>query len=250
MIDIHCHILNSIDDGAENLEMSLEMLKTAKDNGVDKVILTPHIKCSDNVSAFIKKRDELADVLVSEAAHYNCPEIYKGAEIYIDEEIFYSDIRNLSLNDSRYVLCEFDFYNFKPVRVEKYLDEIFSDGKLPVFAHPERYDYCQKDWDFINYLYEKGVLFQINAPSLAGLGSAEEFILSYEMVNKQMAAFIGTDAHSDRNRTTELLKFVSGFPGSLNSEYLDYMLNKAPMLLLADMDIEDKSIGRIKKRNR
>lgn len=250
MIDIHCHILNSIDDGADSLEMSLSMLKTAKANGIDKVILTPHIKCSDDIPLFIKKRDELADKLVYEARKYDCPEIYTGAEIYVNEDIFYSDIRSLSLNNSSYVLCEFDFYDFKPARIEKYFDEIFSDGKIPIFAHPERYDYCQKDWDFINYLFDKNVLFQINAPSLAGLGSTEEFKLSYEMTEKQMATFIGTDAHSDKSRTTELLKFVAGFPSSLNAEYLDYMLNKSPLLLLADMNIEDKSIGRITKRNR
>ena len=250
MIDIHCHILNSIDDGAESLGMSLNMLKIAKDNGIDKVILTPHIKCSDDIPAFIEKRDKLIEILVSEAKKYDCPDIFTGAEIYIDEDIFYSDVRQLSLNNSRYVLCEFDFYNFKPSRVEKYFDEIISDGKIPIFAHPERYDYCQNDWDFINYLFDKGILLQINAPSLAGLDGKEEFLLAAELIKKQMATFIATDAHSDTSRTTEMLKFISGFPDDLNSEYLDYMLNEAPMLLLADMDIKDKSIGRIIKRNR
>lgn len=44
MIDAHCHILPNVDDGAKNLRESEQMLKVAKENGIDKIIFTSHIK--------------------------------------------------------------------------------------------------------------------------------------------------------------------------------------------------------------
>ena len=44
MIDIHMHLLYGVDDGAKNLEESIEMLKDAKQQGIEKCILTPHYR--------------------------------------------------------------------------------------------------------------------------------------------------------------------------------------------------------------
>ena len=42
MIDIHCHILPGIDDGAENLEESIQMCNVASNDGIKTIVATPH----------------------------------------------------------------------------------------------------------------------------------------------------------------------------------------------------------------
>jgi len=245
MIDIHCHALNSIDDGARDLSESLEMMKLAVENSIDALIFTPHIKCGENVDEFLDKRDRLIEELKSAVNGNECPKLYAGAEVYADDEIFYTEIEKLTLNNTKYLLVEFSFLQFVPSRIEKYLKEIKSLGLKPIFAHPERYDFCQSDYNFLNYLRDMGVLFQINAASLAGLGNMEEYSLARELVEKQMASFIGTDGHYSKGRTNELLKMVSAFPSSLDAQYLDYILNETPLLLLADEEIPNSAIGNI-----
>ena len=248
MIDIHCHALNSIDDGARDLSESLEMLKLANENSISAIIFTPHIKCGGDIDEFINKRDALFDELKSAAKDFECPDLYKGAEVYADDDIFYAEIERLTINNTKYILVEFNFIQFIPQRIEKYFNEIKSLGLKPIFAHPERYSYCQNDYEFLNYLRRMGVLFQINASSLAGMGSMNEFLLAKELINKQMASFIGSDGHSPRGRTNELLKMASAFPSDLDAQYLDYVLNETPLLLLGDEEIPDSSIGQIAKQ--
>ena len=42
MIDIHCHIVPNIDDGAKSLDDALEMAKVAYDEGIRKIVNTSH----------------------------------------------------------------------------------------------------------------------------------------------------------------------------------------------------------------
>ncbi len=248
MIDIHCHALNSIDDGARDLSESLEMMKLATENSIDALVFTPHVKCGADIDEFLNRRDALVDELKSAVNENECPKLYKGAEVYTDDDIFYADIEKLTINNTKYILVEFNFLQFVPSRIEKYFKEIKSLGLKPIFAHPERYAYCQNDYEFLNYLHRMGVLFQINASSLAGMGSMNEFLLAKELIQKQVASFIGTDGHSSRGRTNELLKMASAFPSDLDAQYLTYVLNETPKLLLENEEIPDCSIGQIAKR--
>ena len=42
MVDLHCHILPGVDDGADSLEESLAMARLAVDSGVRAIAATPH----------------------------------------------------------------------------------------------------------------------------------------------------------------------------------------------------------------
>ena len=44
MIDIHTHILPNVDDGSDSTEISIQMLKDAKNQGITDVFLTPHYR--------------------------------------------------------------------------------------------------------------------------------------------------------------------------------------------------------------
>ena len=115
MIDIHSHILPGVDDGAENLEISVELLKSQYKQGITTVVATPHFYPANNsVENFIKKRnlafEELNNYIRNNSIK-DIPEIILGAEIHFSTDICNVDIRPLLIENTNFVLFELP-YNF------------------------------------------------------------------------------------------------------------------------------------------
>ena len=250
MIDIHSHILYDIDDGPDDIYESVRLCEIGFENGIDSAVATPHITLSDDLEEFVKLRDHRLNRLKEVLKEKDIPlMLYAGAEVFIDDDIY--DIRNLDklcINNSRYILVEFDFHSLSARRLISYIEEIFKMNYIPIVAHPERYSYLQKDYALVDFLSDKGTLFQINADSLAGLTGYEEFELSYRMVTRYRASFIGTDAHSNMQRRNDLLRMVNNFPPDITRECLDYMLYEAPSRVLQNKELPRIRRGRIAGR--
>lgn len=245
MIDIHSHILYDIDDGPDDLYESVKLCEMGFEYGIDRIVATPHVMLSDDIASFTEVRDRRIGRIQSIMKEKEIPlSLYAGAEVFIDDDIFYTkSLDGLSINGSRYLLSEFDFHSLSARRLISYIDEIFKMNFVPIVAHPERYSYLQRDYALVDYLAERGALFQINADSLAGLSGYAEFELAYFMVTHRRASFIATDAHSHLQRKNDLLRMISNFPPDIPREILDFMLYEAPSGVL-----EDKPIPRIHRR--
>lgn len=238
MIDIHCHILPYIDDGAKNMDEAIKLCEIARDNGVNKIIVTPHVACLDDIDSFLGERDVLIEELREALKYYNINvEIYPGAELYVNEDVFFSgDLTKLTLNGSKYILVEFDFYDLSPNKITSYLVEIRNFGLIPIVAHPERYEYMQEDYNFINFLSDRGVLFQVNMNNVVGRGSRPEYVLAREMVRKKVATFIASDAHSAEYRSNNLRDMIEGTPNGFDIDE-KFFLNEMPQIILDNSDI-------------
>lgn len=250
MVDIHCHVLHEMDDGAKSLADSIQLCMLGAENGIEKIVLTPHLPNINDIDEFIEKRDEKIAELQNEIDERQIDvEIYPGAEVYVNDDIFFShNLKKAVINSGKYFLSEFDFFGLSMDRICRYLDEVKKNGLIPIIAHPERYDYFQRDYNKINYLVaEKDVLFQVNAGSLAGLGTREEFFLAYQMVKKNIASFIGTDAHSVKGRANDLLRLTHFFPPDIEHRSLDYMVNIAPESVLKNEQLPKINRGRLQK---
>ncbi len=250
MIDLHCHVLHEIDDGAKTISDSVQLCILARENGIEKIVLTPHLPSVNDIDEFIVNRDEKIAELQEELDERKIGiEIFPGAEVYTNDDLFFaSDLKKAAINSSRYILIEFDFFGLSIDRMCRYFDEIEKNGLIPIIAHPERYDYFQRDYGKINYLIsERDVYFQVNAGSLAGLGTREEFDLAYLMVKKNIASFIGTDAHSVRGRANDLLRMSHFFPPDIEHRSLDYMVNIAPEAVLKNERLPNITRGRLQK---
>lgn len=252
MVDLHCHILHDIDDGPKDIDTSIRLCEMARENGIEKLIATPHLSNLIEFEDFITLRDLRINELRKEIERRKIKlEIYGGSEVYVTDDIFQSaSLKNATLNSSRYLLVEFEFFRLSFTKVTEYIDAIFKMDLVPVIAHPERYDFFQADYEGVNYLLDKGVLFQLNAGSLAGFGNKEEFNLAYEMAYKNAASFIATDAHSLRNRPNDLLKMLRYFPSNISQKGLEHMLNMAPEAVLKNEPIPTLERGILKKRRR
>ena len=174
---------------------------------------------------------------------------YPGAEVYVDDDIFFStDLRRLAINGSRYILVEFAFRDVSMKRIVNYLNALIDMGLIPIVAHPERYEYFQFDYDEVNTLIRNGVLFQINASSLASLDGPQEFELAYAMAYTGAASFIATDAHSSHYRMNDLMNMINFFPPDISQFNMQMMVHDAAKCVLTDKEVPLINRGEIYKR--
>lgn len=153
MIDLHTHILPGIDDGAKDLETSLNMLRLQKAQGVDTVALTPHFYPSRESSGrFLKRREEAAKTLahaileMPEEEQSKFPQrMVLGAEVAWTPNLAYEDnLDQMCLGSSKYMLLELPFEPWNEQMINQIYHLSGRTGITPVIAHLERYQKIQK----------------------------------------------------------------------------------------------------------
>jgi len=195
--DMHNHLLPGLDDGAATVEESLEMIKGFVNMGFKKITMTPHIMHNfyDNDTDTIIPALEMMRGIVKEAGL--TVELSAAAEYYYDE-VFFRKLSNkeplLSFGDGKYVLFETAFPS-EPMNIKEGIRLIQSQDIFPVYAHPERYQYIQNDFNKAKALFATGVLFQINAMSLVGQYGKAPQVIAEKLIDNDMVHFIGSDCH-------------------------------------------------------
>ncbi|WP_350291639.1 CpsB/CapC family capsule biosynthesis tyrosine phosphatase [uncultured Croceitalea sp.] len=196
-VDIHNHILPGIDDGAKNVEESIELVKGFREFGVNKFICTPHIMHNyyDNTPKSIKKSFK---ILKKELKNNNIDyvDINYAAEHMIDEnfEHLLDDNEVLPLN-SNHILIEMSYLQ-PSLSFNQAVENIKSKGLFPVFAHPERYQYLNTDLKNYEKLKSQGLKFQLNLLSLGGYYGTDVKRAALQLLENNLYDFLGSDAHS------------------------------------------------------
>ena len=195
--DVHCHLLPGVDDGFPTVEKSLHALQTLEQNGIKKMVLTPHFMKDypDNERASITSHFEAFKAKASAACGI---ELRLGAEYMLDArflEHFKQGFLTLD-KDGVHVLCETSYLMCEH-NVAEMLYEVMCEGYQPVIAHPERYQYASKS----NYTHwkEKNYKFQLNLLSLAGAYGDPAYEKSHFMLNEGMYDYVGSDMHGLQN---------------------------------------------------
>lgn len=223
MIDIHSHIIHSVDDGAEDIDMVVAMLQKAKDSGTKSIILTPHYfkgKYMTPINDVKKKLEQIKSIAKESKIDIN---IYCGQEIYYTSELLEDlDAGEIgTLNDTRYMLIELNLIDFDS-KVLDTLYELRIRNIVPIIAHPERYVKFQKNNEAINDFIDEGCLFQLNASSVGGFFGKETEKTAKIFLEKGLYSFIGSDAHSDRKRNTDMSIYIDKI-----DEVNEYFIEKA-----------------------
>ncbi|MBE6062863.1 MAG: capsular biosynthesis protein [Clostridium butyricum] len=207
MNDIHTHILPGLDDGSPNLKITFNMLNEAVNCGVSKIAATPHyyVGCYENEYKKVKSSVKILNKLI-----YNKGlniKVYPGQEIYYSNNIItqYKSGHIGTINESRYMLIEFDLENFDDTIIRN-LYELQILGIIPIIAHPERYSYIIDNTAFINKFIHEGYLFQLNSGSLEGKFGLDIKRTAKILLNNNIYNFIGSDAHNDGNRKLNMGK--------------------------------------------
>ncbi|HOD02123.1 MAG TPA: capsular biosynthesis protein [Clostridiales bacterium] len=245
LIDIHAHILPLVDDGAKSAIESLSLCETALKNSIEAIVATPHF----NKYEEIKKKSQLRDERISELQTYldtnKCPiSIYPGFEVYCGEEIAQvTDFSDFTINKSRYMLCEFDFFEPDALVFMQIIDHIVKCGVVPIIAHPERYKAFLEDYESLNYIRRWGALYQLNAGSFTGAYGRGERRLAITMLQCGFCDFIATDAHSIHSRSTNLKEMLIDSQIDFASGELDIMTVHNPRRILENEEITDIKRG-------
>ncbi|WP_313469519.1 CpsB/CapC family capsule biosynthesis tyrosine phosphatase [Carnobacterium sp.] len=203
MIDLHCHILPGIDDGAKDIEDSIDMARAAVAEGITHILATPHYKNGhwDN-----EKKDILllVDELQAELDARDIPlTIFPGQEVRINGELF-EDLEEDKIQfideGNQYVLIEFPTPSI-PAYTESLFFELQKEGVTPIIVHPERNRAVLKDPNVLLPFVEKGALAQLTAASYTGgFGKAIQKV-SKQLVEANLVHFIASDAHNISSRS-------------------------------------------------
>ncbi|MCF7616345.1 MULTISPECIES: tyrosine-protein phosphatase [Bacillus subtilis group] len=236
MIDIHCHILAALDDGARCMNDSIEMAKKAVSQGVHTIIATPHHRagiCEHEEEEILAGVSALKARLKQENIPLN---ILPGQEIRLYGELKDDLVRGrlLSLSNTKYVLIELPYHHV-PRYAEKLLFDIQLNGFIPVIAHPERNMEIMENPNLLYRLVKNGAYVQVTCSSLAGRFGRNIKKLARRFIEADLVHFIASDAH---NLTTRSFLF-----DELENEYgpdLLSMFIENAGLLLKNRDIPKK----------
>lgn len=206
MVDIHCHILPEVDDGAWDMDTAVAMARIARDCGVNKIITTPHFKGVpeelEAVGLFRHQLRRLRSRLKQEKLEV---ELLPGAEVLcVPQTLELARMGRLpTLGTGRYVLTEF-YFDAGAGFMEETLEALRHFGYLPVVAHPERYGAVQRDPELAQRWFRRGIVLQVNKGSILGAFGRRAEDTAVRMLYRGNVHIIASDAHSPRIRTTDL----------------------------------------------
>ncbi len=198
MLDVHTHIVPSVDDGASDLETSLKMIDLQINGGVDTIVFTPHSYCrhKDISKETILDSFKRLETVLKEK--YPSLKYYLGQEIYYDKTTFdkLDNKEYISINNTKYILIEFEYYITKE-ELEDIIYTIRLKGYEPIIAHIERYNIPLKDYYTIKK--DTNVLMQVNTKFVL-----ENKHKAKKLIKDKIIDYIASDCHSLERRPPNL----------------------------------------------
>ena len=231
MIDIHTHILPGLDDGAQDLYDTLEMVQVAANSGVTAMIATPHCNIPGGYKNYFGDRYIAAIQQVREAVHREgMPvNILPGAEAFGTADLpqLLQEGKIMTLNQSRYLLVEFNF-DEDPEFVQNLIEEIHDLKVIPVIAHAERYKFVQRDPNLVYQWRKKGYPIQINKGSFQGKFGRRAADTAYLLMNHHLVSVVASDAHSPHVRTPYMRNAYEELLMEYPESYLEMIFQENP----------------------
>ncbi|MFA6248261.1 MAG: CpsB/CapC family capsule biosynthesis tyrosine phosphatase [Mucilaginibacter sp.] len=217
--DMHSHVLPGIDDGAQNVEESIFLIKKMMSLGIKKIIATPHVM----IDYYRNDADSIGNALTTLKAalkEQNIDiDISAAAEHYFDEtfEKRIADRKVFTMGDN-YALFELSFIT-QPPNLISIIQKMKDAGYKPILAHPERYAYM--DIEQMKNIRSWGCDLQLNTIALSGYYGKHAKRIAEEMIDNQMVDFISSDMHHPRH--------AAAFESTLAMPYLEKLLFDYPL---------------------
>ena len=199
MIDIHAHVLPGVDDGPEDWQGSLELLRMAVEDGIGGAVCTSHVL--DQLSASLEKEYTRKFTELKERIRETGIQIdlWLGSEIHCFSRFDVSSPLATFDGNGKYLLVEFSMGEIpaQPMHLFRHLQE---QGVTPILAHPERNAVLMQKPDRAKEFVEGGVLMQVNSGSLTGVFGRRSQSAAQRMIEEGMIHFVASDGHGTRSR--------------------------------------------------
>lgn len=214
LTDLHTHILPGIDDGAKDLEASLEILRRQKESGVERIALTSHFyPMREELQDFLDRRQRAYEELMSAWDGDTMPSLRLGAEVHYSPSIADMDLRSIALAQSDYLLLELSKTRL-PAHIEQVMEIMQAQGITPILAHVERCVYFYEEPSRLIKLIELGALAQITARALYNKKRRK---FAEICLRKDVAQIIASDVHG----AWEVKNGLGGLKESADQELLE-----------------------------
>lgn len=203
MIDIHCHLLYGVDDGAKSLEESKAMLREAKRQGIKAIILTPHYR--RGMFPFDLEQIFQNYIEVRKYAERVGIRLLLGTEYHMNDDCiqYLSSGRCLTLAGSSYVLTEYS-YETEYAYIRNMTQKLLSNGYIPVIAHVERYRCLVEDIENVEELRSIGAYIQVNADAILGLDGRKTKKYTKQLLKEELIDMVASDSHGIEHRVCHM----------------------------------------------
>ncbi len=235
IVDIHSHVLPGVDDGAQTVTQSLQLLENLKRQGVGCVYATPHFyREKQSFDEYMKKIDAAWEELLRAAEGKNLPELRRGYEVRAFRGMSTSGhLKELSLQNSHYVLIEIPYgYIIDNWLLSELYNIQFTLGLKPIIAHIERY-FCYHGFDrLMELVVDEDVRTQITSSAPFSNYAIRRKICN--LIKNGHIHFIASDAHSLDKRRGMFLKANEKLAKKCGSETLLKLYDRSSKMVHYD----------------
>ncbi len=205
LIDIHCHAVPGVDDGAEDMYAAGKILQAEYRNQVSAVIVTPHYRegMFETPQDLINRQFQRLNEMVKRSR--SGMKVYLGCEYHANVKM----IRDLkkgarpTMAGTKYVLVEFsERHNYQLIRNQVYA--LLTVGYTPIIAHAERYPCLLESPKLVEELVQLGAEVQLTAGNVIGESGFKRKRFCGKMLRHNLVKYIATDAHDITTRKPNL----------------------------------------------
>jgi protein-tyrosine phosphatase len=226
MIDIHCHPLPGVDDGAKSIEEATEMCRIAAQDGVTHLVATPHSNYSYTFDPGLNSQlvRELQEKIGPQ------PKLLLGCDFHLSYDniqICLQDSKDFTINRTSYLLVELPD-QFIPDHLSRVYYEIQVAGLKPIITHPERNPLLQRKPDLLRHWVSIGCLVQVTAQSYVGGFGTRAFKYAERFLDAGLVHFFASDAHGPRRRPPLLSPCYQKLANEKGKELADLLLQENP----------------------
>lgn len=230
MVDIHCHILPGVDDGATTWETAVEMCRMAAEDGIEHVVATPHAnyKYRYDRSRFEDIVAELSEKIEDR------PKLHLGCDVHLSYENFsavLAEPTKFTIGTTQYLLIELDDFSV-PASVSDNFRELIAHGLIPIVTHPERNQFLQADVNRIQEWLGLGCLVQVTASSLTDHWGPKAKSAAETLLRRQWVHVLATDAHNTHLRPPVLSKARATAERLVGTEISSALVDENPLAII------------------
>jgi protein-tyrosine phosphatase len=202
MVDLHCHILSGMDDGARSFEESLAMAEMAIADGITHVVATPHASPEFRFDyAAVKRAAEELQKAVGDRL-----KLATGCDFHLSPENIAALKKGPSpfcIHQKDYLLVEFNEFAIAPA-MDQTLYEIQLAGLRPIITHPERNGILRAQPERLEKWIRNGCYGQVTGGALTGAFGSNVQETSLGWIRRGLVHFIASDAHNTTARPHKL----------------------------------------------
>lgn len=236
LVDMHSHILPGVDHGSHSLEMSLDMIQSAKSIGIRTIVASSHYyHHTTPIDEFLDTREQSYQMLTEAMKREGLDDvrIVKAAEVALETDLLTitdpDKFRRLCIEGTDFLLLEMPLFDV--MWSERTYDAVYEIeyrfGVKPIIAHIERYNR-----NYAERLIEQNRLAQINADLITTF-SGKRYYKS--LLFQNAIHFLGSDAHSSAGRNYDNFEKVVN---RLDQDILRYFTENAHCILKNEMPDE------------